>query len=228
MKNLMADTGFTAQDLMRRIEQKQGIAESSAEFDSGGLPLSGDHALNPQWTASHVMAGADPRLKIKLKPAAVLIPVVDHGDYASVLLTTRNAQMRSHSGQVAFPGGKIDAEDLSPEHAALREAHEEIGLDARQAQTLGRLPQYMTGSGYTITPVLAVVRTPFELHANPDEVADIFEVPLHFLMDPHQHQRESRMFAGHERFFYAIHYQNRNIWGATAGIIRSLYERLYA
>lgn len=143
--------------------------------------MSGDHALNPQWTASHVMAGADPRLKIKLKPAAVLIPVVDHGDHASVLLTTRNAQMRSHSGQVAFPGGKIDAEDLSPEHAALREAHEEIGLDARQTQTLGRLPQYMTGSGYTITPVLAVIRTPFELHANLDEVADILKCRCIFL-----------------------------------------------
>ncbi|MBX8826085.1 CoA pyrophosphatase [Ochrobactrum sp. SFR4] len=228
MKDLMTDRIFTAQDLMRRVEQKQSVMAGSDEFDSGGLPLSGDHALNPQWTASHVMTGADPRLKIKLKPAAVLIPVVDHGDHASVLLTTRNAQMRSHSGQVAFPGGKIDAEDLSPEHAALREAHEEIGLDARQTQTLGRLPQYMTGSGYTITPVLAVIQTPFELQANPDEVADIFEVPLHFLMDPQQHQRESRMFAGHERFFYAIHYQNRNIWGATAGIIRSLYERLYA
>jgi 8-oxo-dGTP pyrophosphatase MutT (NUDIX family) len=228
MKNLMADSVFTAQDLMRRVEQKQSLAGHSDEFDSSGLPTGGDHTLNPQWNTSHVMAGADPRLKIKLKPAAVLIPVVDRGDHASVLLTTRNAQMRSHSGQVAFPGGKIDAEDLSPEHAALREANEEIGLDVKQAQTLGRLPQYMTGSGYAITPVLAVVRTPFELRANPDEVADIFEVPLHFLMDPQQHQRESRIFAGHERFFYAIHYQNRNIWGATAGIIRSLYERLYA
>ena len=228
MTSLITDTGFTALDLMRRVEQKQSAIAIADEFDSGGLPVSGDHALNPQWNASHVMAGADPRLKIKLKPAAVLIPVVDRGDHASVLLTTRNAQMRSHSGQVAFPGGKIDAEDLSPEHAALREANEEIGLDVRQAQTLGRLPQYMTGSGYAITPVLAVVRTPFELRANPDEVADIFEVPLHFLMDPQQHQRESRIFAGHERFFYAIHYQNRNIWGATAGIIRSLYERLYA
>lgn len=206
---------------MQRVVQKQMLASEFDEFDSSGFPRIGDHTLNAQWRA-------DPHLQIKLKPAAVLIPVVDHGDHASVLLTTRNAQMRSHSGQVAFPGGKIDADDLSPEHAALREAQEEIGLDIQRAQTLGRLPQYMTGSGYAITPVLAVVNTPFELRANPDEVADIFEVPLDFLMDPRQHQRESRIFAGHERFYYAIHYQNRNIWGATAGIIRSLYERLYA
>lgn len=224
----MSDTEFTAQDFMQRVQQKHMLEQVSDEFDSKGLPLIGDHTLNPNWSAGHVLAGADQGLRIKLKPAAVLIPVVDYGSHASVLLTTRNAQMRSHSGQVAFPGGKIDAEDLSPEHAALREANEEIGLDARHTQTLGRLPQYMTGTGYAITPVLAVVNRPFELRANPDEVADIFEVPLNFLMDPRQHQRESRIFAGHERFYYAIHYQNRNIWGATAGIIRSLYERLYA
>ncbi|WOC16911.1 CoA pyrophosphatase [Pseudochrobactrum sp. MP213Fo] len=222
----MSDTGYTAQDFMRRVQQKQQHAPISGEFDSSGLPRSGDHLLNPDWSARAHAGKGD--LRVKLKPAAVLVPVVDYGDHASVLLTTRNAQMRSHSGQVAFPGGKIDADDLSPEHAALREANEEIGLEARHAQTLGRLPQYMTGSGYAVTPVLAVIRRPFELHANPDEVADIFEVPLSFLMDPQEHQRESRIFAGHERFYYAIHYQNRTIWGATAGIIRSLYERLYA
>lgn len=180
----------------------------------------GDHQLNPDFKPLMLAA--------KLREAAVLVPVVDRGpNDATVILTQRNATMRSHSGQIAFPGGAVDPADGTPEHAALREAHEEIGLCADRAQTIGRLPRYLSGSGYAITPVLAVVHTPFDLKLNPDEVADIFEVPLSFLMDPRNHRRESRILNGKERFYYAMPYQDRFIWGITAGIIRGIYERLY-
>jgi 8-oxo-dGTP pyrophosphatase MutT (NUDIX family) len=135
--------------------------------------------------------------------------------------------LRKHSGQIAFPGGAIDPEDGTAENAALREANEEIGLVSERAEILGSLPRYLTGSGFSITPVLAVVNTPFDVHPNPDEVADIFEVPLSFLMNPDNHRRESRLFNGTERFYYAMPYHERFIWGVTAGIIRGLYERLY-
>ncbi|RCS25904.1 CoA pyrophosphatase [Phyllobacterium salinisoli] len=164
----------------------------------------------------------------KMRDAAVLVPVVDRGPEATMLLTLRNASMRKHSGQIAFPGGAIDPGDGTAEHAALREAHEEIGLAADRTELLGRLPRYLTTTGYSITPVLAILRPPFDLVANPDEVADVFEVPLSFLMDPRNHRRESRVWEGRERSYYTMPYQERFIWGVTAGIIRTLYERLYA
>ena len=165
---------------------------------------------------------------LKLKDAAVLVPGVDDGDEAKVILTQRTATLRKHSGQIAFPGGAIDPEDGSPERAAVREAQEEIGLDPRFVEPLARLPDYYAGTGFRITPVLAVVRRGFELELNPTEVADVFEVPLSFLMNEANHQRGSRMLDGAERQFYLMPYQNRNIWGITAGILRTLYERLYA
>jgi len=163
----------------------------------------------------------------KMRDAAVLVPVVDRGSEATLLLTRRTDTLRKHSGQIAFPGGAIDPEDGTAENAALREANEEIGLVSERAEILGSLPRYLTGSGFSITPVLAVVNTPFDVHPNPDEVADIFEVPLSFLMNPDNHRRESRLFNGTERFYYAMPYHERFIWGVTAGIIRGLYERLY-
>ena len=181
--------------------------------------VTGDHALNPDFTQAMVTA--------KMRDAAVLVPVVDRGSEATLLLTRRTDTLRQHSGQVAFPGGAIDREDGTAEHAALREAKEEIGLASDRADIVGNLPRYLTGSGYSITPVLAVVNTPFEVYPNPDEVADIFEVPLSFLMNPANHSRESRVFNGKERFYYAMPYHERFIWGITAGIIRGLYERLY-
>ncbi len=179
----------------------------------------GDHRFNPQ----------HPRLTNlhTLRDAAVLIPIVDHGADATVILTKRADSLRSHSGQVAFPGGRIDPEDASPEAAALRETAEEIGIDAAHIELIGRMPDYVAGSGYRIAPVLGIVRPGFELTLNVHEVDAAFEVPLRFLMDPANHHRDSRMWRDQEWFYYDMPYGDRRIWGVTAGIIRTLYERLY-
>jgi 8-oxo-dGTP pyrophosphatase MutT (NUDIX family) len=153
---------------------------------------------------------------------------VDHADGASVILTQRTQSLRSHSGQIAFPGGRIDPEDASPEAAALREADEEIGLLPNAVDVVGRMPDYSTGSEYRIAPVLGIVQPGFDLRINPDEVDAAFEVPLAFLMDPANHRRESRLWQEKERFYYTMPFGERFIWGVTAGIIRTLYERLYA
>lgn len=180
----------------------------------------GDHRMNP---------GIAPLLsKDRLRDAAVLVPVIDHGSEASVLLTQRSAALRSHSGQVAFPGGKIDPTDPSPEAAALREAYEEVGLAGDRVEIVGRMPDYLTATGYRIAPVLSVVKPDFALSLNPDEVAGAFEVPLSFLMEAQNHRRGSRVWMDRERFFYEMPYGGHHIWGVTAGIIRVIYERLYA
>jgi 8-oxo-dGTP pyrophosphatase MutT (NUDIX family) len=204
--------GFSARAFSQRVALK---GNETLDQDHG------DHLLNPELDA---LIAANP-----LRDAAVLVPIVDRGDEASVLLTLRNANMRKHSGQVAFPGGAIDPEDdYEPEKAALREAHEEIGLEGRHVEVIGRLPRYLTTTGYSITPVLGLVHPPFELTLNPAEVADVFEVPLSFLMDPGNHRRESRIWQEKERFYYTMPFGDRFIWGVTAGIIRTLYERLYS
>jgi 8-oxo-dGTP pyrophosphatase MutT (NUDIX family) len=179
----------------------------------------GDHRLNPDLRDLIVREG--------LRDAAVLIPVVDRGAEATVLLTQRTETLRSHSGQVAFPGGRIDPTDASPEDAALRETFEEIGVPASAIEVIGRMPDYVTGSGYRIVPVLGIVTPPFELAINEHEVDVVFEVPLGFLMTVANHNRESRIWQGKERFYYTMPYGERFIWGVTAGIIRTLYERLY-
>jgi len=159
----------------------------------------------------------------------VLVPVVDDGDEgAKVILTQRTTRLRKHSGQIAFPGGGIDDTDVSPEEAALREAQEEIGLDPAYVETVGRLPQYLSATGFRIIPVLSVVSRGFTITPNPHEVESVFEVPLSFLMNPENHQRDSRDWRGILRHYYVMPYGERYIWGITAGIIRTLYERLYA
>jgi len=205
---------FSAGDFRRRALNQNGGPVDRAWRDHG------DHLLNP--TLVDFAAG------LKLKDAAVLVPVVDDGDEAKVILTQRTSTMRKHSGQIAFPGGGIDPEDRSPEQAALREAEEEIGLDRSFVETLSRLPTYYAATGFRITPVLSVVRRGFEIRPNPTEVDEVFEVPLSFLMNEANHQRGSREWDGKERHFYVMPYEERNIWGITAGILRTLYERLYA
>jgi 8-oxo-dGTP pyrophosphatase MutT (NUDIX family) len=202
---------FSAGDFRIRVAAQAG---AHADDDYG------DHRFNP----------GHPRIKLvrTLRDAAVLIPVVDHGRDATVLLTKRAEKLRSHSGQVAFPGDTIDPADPSPEAAALRETLEEIGLDNEHVEIIGRMPDYVAGSGYRIAPVLGIVQPGFSLMLNSDEVDAAFEVPLRFLMDPANHGRDSRMWNDLEWFFYEMPYGGQRIWGVTAGIIRTLYERLYA
>ena len=162
------------------------------------------------------------------RPAAVLVPLVMREDGLTVLLTRRTDDMPSHPGQVAFPGGKIDAGDDGPVGAAIRETQEETGLDRRFIETCGFLDIYQTRTGFRICPVVALVRTGFSLEPEAGEVAEIFEVPLGFLMDPGNHQRHGREWEGKKRWFYAMPYDRHYIWGATAGMIRNFYDRVYA
>lgn len=161
-----------------------------------------------------------------IRPAAVLIPVVDHPQ-PTVLLTQRSAHLADHAGQIAFPGGKIDATDASPLDAALREAEEEVGLDRSFVDPIGYLGVYGTGFGFRILPTVARVRPGFRMRINHAEVDDAFEVPLSFLMNPANHQVHIKEFRGMERSYYAMPFAERYIWGATAGILRALYERIY-
>jgi 8-oxo-dGTP pyrophosphatase MutT (NUDIX family) len=160
------------------------------------------------------------------KPAAVLVPVVMR-EQPTLLLTERSSQLRQHSGQIAFPGGRVDPTDASVLAAACREAFEEIGLDSRFISPLGYLDAYLSTTNYLVMPVVARVAPSYTLNLNPHEVADAFEVPLSFLMDPDRHELHSREWKGRMRRYYAMPYEGRYIWGVTAGIIRNLYERLY-
>lgn len=164
-------------------------------------------------------------------PAAVLLPLVMR-DRLSLLLTQRTAHLSTHSGQIAFPGGKVDAEDADATAAALREAQEEIGLPPAHVEVLGTLPQYITGTSFFITPVVALVQPGFALQPNPQEVDDVFEVPLDFLMDPANHHRHAFEWDGVVREWYSMPYQDgereRFIWGATAGMLRNFYHLLRA
>jgi mutator protein MutT len=176
----------------------------------------GDHAF---WTRKMT-----PEALAAALGAAVLVPIVAHADGATILLTQRSGALRKHAGQIAFPGGKIDPSE-TPREAALREAQEEIGLPASCVETIGYLDYYYTGTGFRIAPVVAIVTPPFELSLNIAEVESAFEAPLAFLMDEANHQRVTRGTEG--RTFLAMPYGERYIWGATAGMLRHLYERLY-
>jgi 8-oxo-dGTP pyrophosphatase MutT (NUDIX family) len=159
-------------------------------------------------------------------PAAVLVPIVTRPSGLTVLLTQRTEHLAKHSGQVAFPGGKVDADDADALAAALRETEEEIGIVPGAIEPIGFLDIYRTGTGFTISPAVGLLVEGYTLSLNQAEVADAFEVPLAFLLDPANHQRQSREWRGRTRHFYAMPYAGRNIWGVTAGIIRNLYERL--
>ena len=181
--------------------------------------IDGDYQMNEGMRDS-VIANAK-------KHAAVLIGLIERKGCVNVILTKRTEALNNHSGQVAFPGGRIDADDSSPEAAALREAWEEIGLDINEVEIMGRLPDYYTGSGYRVAPIIGFVREGADFEINPDEVDYMFEVPLVFLMDETNHTTTSRMWKERERFFYEMPYEDHYIWGVTAGMIRVLYDRVF-
>ncbi|HZR75392.1 MAG TPA: CoA pyrophosphatase [Bradyrhizobium sp.] len=186
--------------------------------DPNQIPESGDRGTDRML---EILSREQP-----IRPAAVLIPVIDRPQ-PTVLLTQRSAHLNEHAGQISFPGGKIDKADASPLDAALREACEEVGLAREFIDPIGYLDLYGTSFGFRILPTVARVKPGFTLRISASEVDDAFEVPLAFLMNPANHQLHSKEFRGMERFFYAMPYGERYIWGATAGILRVLYERIF-
>ncbi|NKC12228.1 MAG: CoA pyrophosphatase [Gammaproteobacteria bacterium] len=160
------------------------------------------------------------------RPAAVLIPIVEHPGGATVLLTERTRHLKHHAGQVSFPGGRANDEDHGVIDTALRETWEEIGLASHHIEIAGLLDNYLTGSGFLVTPVVGFVRPGFALKLDPFEVATAFEVPLAFFMDPANHAIESRLDGQAERRYYAFRHSGHLIWGATAGLLMNLYRRI--
>lgn len=175
----------------------------------------GDHDLNPGM--------AKPT---ELVQAAVLVPIVERREGLTVLLTQRTDHLSAHAGQISFPGGRLEATDAGLEAAALRETEEEVGLMRDRIEVVGQLDLYVTRTGFEVTPVVGIVTPPFSLTPDPFEVADVFEVPLSFIIDPANHLKQSRLHNGIQRQFYVLPYDNRYIWGATAGMLVNLSEVL--
>lgn len=218
MQEAVTTPTLSAAEFFTRVRDRLDLDTPAGLTDPNVTPKRGDHDADP---VMEKIALVRP-----IRPAAVLVPVVDHPE-PTVLLTQRAQHLPDHPGQVSFPGGKIDKTDLSPLHSALREAEEEIGLERGHVEPLGYLDLYMTTLGYRIVPVIARVKPGFELKLNESEVDNVFEVPLAFLMDVANHQRHSRDWQGMTRHFYAITFEERYIWGVTAGILRNLYDRIY-
>ena len=190
------------------VRRSSGAAVSQMlHDDSDAAP----DELPPNRRGDHDLNEIGMRPNPPLTPAAVLVPLLDHGDQITVL---------------SFPGGRIDPGDAHPEAAALREAQEEVGLPPASVEVIGRLDTYEVRTGFEITPVVGFVEPGFDVVAEPSEVADVFEVPLAFILDPANHERQSRVFQGKRRFFYVLPYEDRYIWGATAGMLVNLFEVL--
>ena len=210
----MSDRGSRARPDRAPINRER-VVERLRRPPAAGRMVAGDHHLNPGM-------GIGPALT----PAAVLVPLVTRPEGLTTLFTQRTGHLEHHAGQISFPGGHVAPGDETPEETALRETEEEIGLARRHVEIVGRLSEYVTRTGFRVTPVVGVVAPPFRLAPDPHEVADVFEVPLDFLLDPSNHQRHSREVGGTIRQFYAMPYRGYYIWGATAGMLINLYEVL--
>jgi 8-oxo-dGTP pyrophosphatase MutT (NUDIX family) len=214
----LADSKAPLGDFFARARSRLTLDVPPALTDLTAPARRGDLDLDPSvWERAGVAA---------TRPAAVLVPVIDRAEPA-VLLTQRNANLASHAGQIAFPGGAIDPIDRSPAAAALREAQEEIGLDPDLVDPIGHLDLYLTFSGFRILPTVARIDPAYRVMLNRAEVDEAFEVPLAFLMDAQNHAFHSRDWKGVLRHYYAMAFPQRYIWGVTAGILRNLYERVY-
>jgi 8-oxo-dGTP pyrophosphatase MutT (NUDIX family) len=206
--------GVTPDDVRRRFAH--AIAGMRASDRRTIALMRGDHSLVP--------GGAPPATA--LTPAAVLVPLVMQPQELTVLLTQRTPHLAAHAGQISFPGGSVEPDDADSIDAALRETAEEVGLPRDYVEVVGRLDTYVTSTGFEITPVVGLVRAPYPAKLDAFEVAEVFEVPLAFIIDPANHQRQSREFKGTTRTFYVLPYQSRYIWGATAGMLVNLAEVL--
>ena len=193
-----------------------GGASDAAEAAALREATRGDHDLNPGMTPPSAA----------LRPAAVLVPLIDRPAGMSVLLTQRTPHLSAHAGQISFPGGRIEERDTDATEAALRETEEEIGLTREHVRVIGRLDTYVTGTGFEITPIVGIVKAPFPLAIDPFEVSEAFEVPLSFIVDPCNHRRMTREVERRARVFFVLPFENRNIWGATAGMLVNLAEVL--
>lgn len=163
-----------------------------------------------------------------LIPAAVLVPLVNRKDEITVLLTKRTDHLNNHAGQISFPGGQMDQNDRNPEHTALRETEEEIGLTGQLFEVVGHLNDYVVGTGFLVSPIIGFIEPPFLLNPHKNEVAEVFEAPLYFITHPDNFEHHTRKINGIERSFVAIQWNDRLIWGATAGILRDLSHRLWS
>lgn len=204
----------------------ENSADAIARLRTRLAPLAAAGCAPPSHS-DHDLSGGGPNQAGALAPAAVLAPLIERDGALWVVLTERSGALSRHAGQVAFPGGRPDPDDKDLAATALREAHEEIGLDPGSVELLGVFDAYETITHYCITPFVGLIRGPFSPRPDPHEVADVFEVPFAFLMDPANTRRGSRVRDGVQRFFYETPYGSRYIWGATAGLLKSLSDRLY-
>src|SRR6185436_18463946 len=201
---------MTVEEIVRRVRDRSSRLAS-------GLPVA-----SPPIGSDFSLSGVVPAPET-WKPAAVLVPLVNRAPGVTVLLTQRTADMPSHAGQIAFPGGRRDASDADATATALRETEEEVGITPDFVDVVGSVDLYRTGTGFEITPVVGIVSPGFTIRADPREVADVFEVPLEHFLDEINHQIASREYQGRERRYYAMPYGERYIWGATAGMLKNLH-----